>query len=347
MTTETAIPTESIRLKWDQIDRLLRCPWHYQKQSPERCVFPQRELTQSEWVDIIDLLVSETAWEPFEEPEMIQWSNEGKAICTDAKPCPICTGSGWMNVNNRGRVTGIIAESISTPCWCGAWKSFWEVWSNPLLVPSRFRDVTLENLNPSAASTLSLERQGEIIRGLRNAPKDSYFLSGPPGTGKTHCATALYWFCVASWAHVQVRLRVKSQTVWRVRTATLLAEHVAWETRDLSESAAVASRTYDEYGNLPAQVKPPSVTIDAIWEAVAAGLRPVLILDEIDKITPTAFKLMRLVEIVDAVYEAEGQIIATSNKSLESLLEKWGADEGGTILRRIGIGPNAHTVDFS
>jgi hypothetical protein len=56
--------------------------------------------------------------------------------------------------------------------------------------------------------------------------------------------------------------------------------------------------------------------------------------------------VQKLCQIVDAVYEAQGQVVATSNKNVESLAAKWGNDEAGTVLRRIGAGSNAHTVLF-
>jgi hypothetical protein len=47
-----------------------------------------------------------------------------------------------------------------------------------------------------------------------------------------------------------------------------------------------------------------------------------------------------------AVYVAEGQIVATSNKSPAELEAKWGSNEAGTILRRIGSEVNAHMIEF-
>jgi hypothetical protein len=72
-----------------------------------------------------------------------------------------------------------------------------------------------------------------------------------------------------------------------------------------------------------------------------------LFIDEIDKFTTTEFRINMLAEIVDAVDVAQGQIVATSNKSPTDLEAKCGSDEAGTILRRIGREVNAHMVEFA
>ena len=80
--------------------------------------------------------------------------------------------------------------------------------------------------------------------------------------------------------------------------------------------------------------------------AVEAGLRPCLFLDEIDKVAVTPFKLNRLAELIDAVWVAKGQIVATSNADLAQLRERWGLDMADTIVRRIGRGEDAHSILF-
>ena len=50
----------------------------------------------------------------------------------------------------------------------------------------------------------------------------------------------------------------------------------------------------------------------------------------------TNFKLSRVCDLIDRIYEAEGQVVAMMNKSPEDLAAKWGENEAGTILRRIG-----------
>ena len=99
-------------------------------------------------------------------------------------------------------------------------------------------------------------------------------------------------------------------------------------------------------GNSTEDVPCPAVTVGKLKEAIGKGYSPSLILEEIDKVPSTPFKLARLIELVDCVYEAQGQVIATSNASMSDLAAKWGADEAETILRRIGDGPGAITIKF-
>ena len=70
-------------------------------------------------------------------------------------------------------------------------------------------------------------------------------------------------------------------------------------------------------------------------------------MDELDKVALTEFKANRLVGLINAIYEAEGQVVATSNKDHAYLNKVWGADEAGTILRRISSGDDAHAVLFA
>jgi hypothetical protein len=51
-------------------------------------------------------------------------------------------------------------------------------------------------------------------------------------------------------------------------------------------------------------------------------------------------------ELVNKIYEARGQIVATSNKDHKSLMAMLGAEHGETLLRRIGEEDNAKTLVF-
>jgi DNA replication protein DnaC len=76
-------------------------------------------------------------------------------------------------------------------------------------------------------------------------------------------------------------------------------------------------------------------------------MTPRLYLDEIDKFVLTDFKVKKLMQLVDAIYAAEGQVVATSNSSLQELARAWGMKEAVTVIRRIGIGEKSHTVVFT
>jgi DNA replication protein DnaC len=75
-------------------------------------------------------------------------------------------------------------------------------------------------------------------------------------------------------------------------------------------------------------------------------MRPVLFLDEIDKVRGSDYKMEKLRAIVDAVYEAQGQIVATSNTDPESIAAKWGGEWADIILRRIAAPPEGMVLQF-
>jgi hypothetical protein len=92
---------------------------------------------------------------------------------------------------------------ISFPhsCSCGATKAFWREWTRFEARSSRFAKVNFKYLEPNAEqSSLPLDRQAEIIALLKAQPTDSYFLFGPPNTGKTHFMTALHRLALRRWS---------------------------------------------------------------------------------------------------------------------------------------------------
>lgn len=175
------------------------------------------------------------------------------------------------------------------------------------------------------------KRQQEIIDRLRQSPTDSWLLQGAPGTGKSHYLTALHRHAV----HLSIAQRwtrgIHERSVWRATTAELLDEHEAWARRN------------DEYSP-----NPPSITVPMIRTTAEFGLSPCLFLDEIDKIAPTDHKTRTLFSLLEAVYEAEGQVVATSNMAFDELTAAWAkfGDRAVAALRRIGTGDGAHTVLF-
>lgn len=245
--------------------------------------------------------------------------------------CPACHGAGVLYALHHGATTGLEIMLPVQTCVCRGLRSIWHYLADDKVVPPRFRRANLKDLEPSDLSTLGPERQQEIIALMRAHPADSYHLYGAPGTGKTHLMSALYRHALGAWAKQEMRQCDGVQAVWRCRTTTLLQEHIAWDTRG---------------DDNPNDVSLPTVTVRRIQAARAAGYKPCLYLDELDKCKATEFQIGRLAELIDEVYAQEGQVVATSNKNFDHLCGKWGDDEAGTILRRIGAGPGAHSVRF-
>jgi predicted ATPase len=60
-----------------------------------------------------------------------------------------------------------------------------------------------------------------------------------------------------------------------------------------------------------------------IETAAKAVVRPRVFLEEIDKFKASEYKLIRRFEIVNAIYEAKGKIVATSNTSVDEVAAAW------------------------
>jgi hypothetical protein len=264
------------------------------------------------------------------EIPILPLSPETVQLVMNGETCPQCgsTKGGEVRTPHRGLDTGI-QLTMPVRCSCGIVVRFRDQWNKQMRAHRRFTDVRLSAIAPYPRLALDLETQARIITAIKASRSDSYFLVGPPNTGKSHLMTALFRHALGKWATQSWVENAHRLTVWRISAAQLLDEHVAWATRSPGEGKV-----------------PPTVQISAIHAAAEDGFRPCLFLDEIDKIVPTEFKLNKLIEVIDAVYTAEGQIVATSNKGLAALIAKWGFDEAGTAIRRIGGGPGAHTINF-
>jgi hypothetical protein len=86
----------------------------------------------------------------------------------------------------------------------------------------------------------------------------------------------------------------------------------------------------------------PAVTVESIrTRCKAAGLAPVIWLEELDKYTPTRVRTNYLYRLIDGVYEMGGSILASANLKLPELQEHL----GDAIYRRIS-GANDADGDY-
>jgi hypothetical protein len=331
---------EVITLSRGMLERAQTCP-DYARTQPPLISMQRGFLALEDWGPIVDQVSAESTFDRLEQPTDLPGNDEleahGEAVGRGEMRCPIChsdgSGRGSVALMHRGKDTGIMIRLWCNSCPCRMFRTIWRELGNEAKVPRLFQGITLEGLVPSTLSLLPAQRQQAIIDALQAKPDDSYYLYGPPQTGKTHMMTAMYRRAVETWAEQESRQRDFQPAVWRVRTTTLLDEHIAWSTR--------GSR--DEGRPTPG----PTVTVEKIQAAVAKGYRPRIFLDELDKVVASDYKLGELIKIVDAVYEATGSVVATGNMSVDALSAKWGSNEAGTIMRRIAAGPGSHLVKFA
>jgi DNA replication protein DnaC len=249
------------------------------------------------------------------------------------RPCPRCFHGAYY-LRLRGKVTGIITQ-VRVTCPCEVIKSI-NVWfHNPSIVPQRYWGAKLATLQPVEfpTSLLPVDQQREIISILRNDPTRSFLLCGGTRRGKTHFSMALFHEALKRWAIAGYGdLQLSEISVFRTNTKRLLDEHVAWASRKPGQ-----------------RIELPSITVERIGWLAKQGNRPCLYLDEIDKVNMTQFKITVLFELVDAISQVHGQIVAVSNAQYDKLRELWGKydDTAAAILSRICFeGERGAIIDF-
>jgi hypothetical protein len=274
-------------------------------------------------------LKQETGFLPFEEvPSHL--SPEEEAAIAAGKPCPRCEGHGYEFILSGGELTPILAY-YRYRCPCDRVVRFFKRWN--AVVPELFRDVRLDDtMQPIDGLLISKADQAHVIAAIKANPTHSFFLYGAPEKGKTHMLTALFRLALENEIKQQDKLDNLSKAVFRVTTNRLLNEIRQYSLRKEDDCTPT-----------------PAVTVKKLQLLIAAGFRVSLFLEEFDKIKASDWEMIQLCELINMVYEAKGQIVATSNKSPESLIHKWDSDQAGTTIRRIGrdkLRNTAHTINF-
>ena len=267
----------------------------------------------------IDALFAETVWEPYGEDPLFQYKDDPSFLLrvgAEEEVCPACSGRRERRVKLRGALSGVPSSRYER-CRCTFYKDRHRYVSNEMMVPERYKHASLRGLKPSLLSNLAEIQQAGIIKQLQSEPKRSYFFYGGAGTGKTYLATALYIAAVNSWALDCYQRDIPSlNCTFRLRTGAFLDSCVAYASRGDKEVAAPRLSAYN------------------ILALARRGYRVSLFLEEIDKFYATEFKLIELAAIVDAVYSTHGQLVTTSNTSVDDLFAKWNSHHAHAILRR-------------
>jgi DNA polymerase III delta prime subunit len=202
-------------------------------------------------------------------------------------------------------------------------------------VAPHFQFANLDSLKPSSESILSLDKQAGVIAYMKTHPSQGYAFAGPAGTGKTTFSVALYREAIdTEWVRFQDyspelewtarhkwHRRYGQGPVWRIAAKTLMDEFHA---RAMSRE--------DESGK-PAPE--PTVTRKRILEMRAHGFRPSLCLEEIDKIHWSEFKNNALFEVIDGLYENDGQLVLNTNLRMNEFFAQFGG-VAEPLARRIG-----------
>lgn len=217
--------------------------------------------------------------------------------------------SGILLANGRPVEMGVVKNLAAKygPDWWRDEKRLWAAswWQKTFekSVGPRNLHIRMKSLAPSNESSLSVPLQEKCINMLRAKPEDSYLMLGPAGCSKTTYAVALYDQALrANW--------LTNAPVWFWETKAMLDKFVAYATGR---------------GEMP---KPNSRLVENLY---MQGKRCTLILEEMDKVKTTEYKLGELFDLINAIYKFNGQIVVTSNMTKEEFISTFDAP----IFRRL------------
>jgi DNA replication protein DnaC len=256
-------------------------------------------------------------WETLEDRPNLH-EDDHMRVGKREKVCPLCNDHNEVPVPAKGvRADGSdtgLRATYYLQCLCGFYKRFCMKLYNQELIPKHYRWISLPDLKPDPICKLPLDQQATVLEIVQNIPFQNYFLHGPAGVGKTTISTALYIHAIEDWAWESFRGGVPTESVWRT-TANALCEQY--------------QRSMDFNSD-----EVPLVTQGKISAAQKAGLVPRLFIEEIDKIGTTKTRLNTLFTVINMIYEADGQLVTTSNLSDSGLIDYFGKEHGGPIVRR-------------
>lgn len=149
---------------------------------------------------------------------------------------------------------------------------------------SRVRNYRFDNYRVMMANRKAYTRAKEYAKGLVNGKRDSLFITGNVGTGKTHLAAS-----VANYL-IENDIRVKFGTLINL------------------------------LGEIKESYKKDSVTEEFIMDTYSKV--PLLIIDDLGKEKPSEWVLEKLFTIINNRYERNLPIVITTNYNREQLAER-------------------------
>ena len=269
-------------------------------------------------------------WELTEESLEIAKPRMGTAAEYDAilfgdKPCPRCNGTRMVKYAVKEKYTGQLGHK-DYQCHC--YQNQHRLKTLAQLQPPKYLRCNLATMQPNILCTMPLEKQAEMIEQFRRHPSDNVFMWGAPGTGKTTFACAMLRHAVQrDWKYFYTDnlggLKfTTTRWIWRVSFDTLMAQYLAKQ-NDREEPD-------------------PDVTPERIKAATEKGKKFVLCLEEIDKARLTEHRANKLFDIIDTLYNCEGQLIVTTNLTYDGFVDMFTKTDneninvaGGALIRRI------------
>ncbi len=176
----------------------------------------------------------------------------------------------------------------------------------------RDRDINLRlaDLKPYAGSPVPLDKQAKIVSTLRDHIDEGWAFFGTPGVGKSTWATGLFHQAVMNRLLDENNHHgeVLPASLWRI-TARALCQQA-------QDRATRSGESSDDFCGDPGELFRASqrvVSRERIERAHKRGLKPHLFIEEWDKVGLTDFRRETLFDVLDCMYNVDGQLVITSN----------------------------------
>jgi hypothetical protein len=303
-------------------------------------------------VRLLEIFRQETNWDLDPDVETVRELNhtERKPVGLGEMKCPLCQNTNYIDVHQIGRDTGLRISTVRR-CICSALKLYYSRWCNPRNIPAMYQDAEYhaffakgefgDKLRSRIFHGAFKDETTLILNTIDQFRDAGFLLTGKGGCGKSTLACAMYQRDLQAWA-LSIYDKDYVESVWKISAKTLAEEFQAWALRFNTEERERRRNQID--GDT---TKEPTVTVDKINRAVAAGLVPCLYLEEIDKFKNSDFQLTQFHAILDAIQTNGGRVIATSNLQIEDLSHRLDEQYAEACIRRICGAPKGVHIEFT
>jgi DNA replication protein DnaC len=311
----------------------------FENQRPKLTLEEARELLAKRQYDVIDSIARrETEWghaRPVGDITAFEIADELKVkVGRKEIPCPVCHDYRRIPAIRYGKTTGVL-EGTNLPCRCARLIRFYTEFDAN--IPAKYRHLnphTYTPVDPKTVKGLYMPQkyQEKQWKAIMNNPFTGYAFFGPAGWCKTTFSVMLFYLALERATpyliddHFQ---RIKF--LWRTDAKTIGDQHHAFQ---------MQFTKLNELGQEEAVVNEPDVTVDRILRAAKKGLPVGLFLEEIDKVKPTDFKRNLLFEIINTLYENNGQLVLCSNSKFSEFRERLGPEFARRVIEMCTVQDN-------
>lgn len=194
-------------------------------------------------------------------------------------------------------------------------------------VPERYWGCNLDTLVPSEKSHMPMERQGNVIKIIKDAPAAGYAFLSPSGWSKSTFLYALYRYALNTNAYdiaMRPYMGRNLNPVNIYEAKTLMDRIQAWKIGDADAPAVTANKI--------ARLK------------TELGITSGLFLDEFEKVKKSEFRMNEMYDLINACYKHNAQLVIAGNLTKEDLDDKNQYLEG--TFRRIEDLTSPHFWEF-